>query len=473
MDFIIFLKNNFLLLTHKADVDQTVLFGILRRFWSIIAGPVTLIFIAHKFSPQLQGYYYTFLSIITFQFLVELGLSNMIIQFASHEWARLSIDRSGKITGDRGSLLRLQSLAQMFFRWYCFASTILIIGLVVSGYWFFSRSQVASINWALPWFSLCFLNGIIFCLVPIWALLEGCNQVATLYTYKFAEGVFLSVSLWISMFLGAQLWAIVISNTVIVISAMVFLNQKYRVFLKTLLFSHQDGAGIKWQEEVFSLQWRVALTTLIGPFAYNLFVPVLFKYYGSVVAGQMGMTWVLATGVISIAYIWLSPKIPQFGMLIAKRRYSELDNLFWRTTKIAVTFAIVGAGLAWFTLCILNISGLSLATRFLPLLPTGIFLFSQCVLVIGVPFAVYLRIHKKEPLLFLSLISGFSVASLTLFLGKNYSALGMAIGYLLVNLISTPIVIIIWHNCRGKWHKKGYAVDMAINNSAVIDEVLS
>jgi len=465
------LKEKFYILLCKAGVDRAVFWGILTKFWAIIVGPVTLLFVAFRFSPQLQGYYYTFFSIIAFQFLIELGLSSIIIQFASHEWSGLSLDRSGQIIGEKNALSRLQSLAQLFFHWYCFASIVLTLGLGICGYLFFSRNQSADINWMLPWISLCVCNGVIFCLIPIWALLEGCNQILKLYPYRFIQGMFSSLSLWIAILLGAKLWAVAISNVVVIICAGVFLLYKCRMFLKTLLFSVPVGSRINWRQDILPLQWRTTITYLIGPFAFTMFVPVLFRYYGAVVAGQMGMTLNLVSVVSIIPSPWLNPRVPQFGMLIAKKKYRDLDRVFWRTTKIFIGVAIIGAILAWFVIYILNQLRHPLAARFLPLLSSGLFILAQFVMVISTPFAIYLRVHKKEPLLFVSVISGISIGLSTFILGKHYSALGMAWGYLINILILIPIVFIIWHRCRIEWHRDEY-IDAVISSSYMTKEVV-
>ena len=465
------LKDRSFALFSKIDLDRVVLLGILSKLWSIIVGPVSVLVVAHKFSPQLQGYYFTFMSIIAFQFMIELGLGNIIIQFASHEWSKLSFDDNGQIIGSQDSLSRLQSLAQIFFRWYCIASIILTLSLAIGGYFFFSKNQDSNIKWLLPWFALCICNGVIFCLVPIWSLLEGCNQLLKLYSYRFIQGIFLSLSVWIAILLGAQLWTIAISNVVIIICAGLFLKCKCGTFLRTLLFLPPKGPCIKWKQEVLPLQWRTAITWIIGSFSYTLFVPVLFKYHGSVIAGQMGMTWGLVSVLISMVYSWISPKVPQFGILIAKKQYKELDNLLWRTIKIVISVAMAGAVVICFAVYALNKIGHPLATRFLPLSTVEIFILAQIILIISLPFSTYLRAHKKEPLLYVSVASGIFIVLSNLILGKYYSAFGMAIGYLLVNLVLVSIVIIIWYRCRIEWHKDEYTEAIILDNCIKINKV--
>ncbi|MBT6902530.1 MAG: hypothetical protein HOA32_16150, partial [Nitrospina sp.] len=74
------------------EVDRAVAFAILVKVWSLFAGPVTLYLISIYLSPEIQGFYYTFLSLIALQSFVELGFYIVITQFASHEWASLELD---------------------------------------------------------------------------------------------------------------------------------------------------------------------------------------------------------------------------------------------------------------------------------------------------------------------------------------------------------------------------------------------
>lgn len=439
-------------LLRRAEIDRAVFFSLLSKIWSIIAGPVTALFIATKFTPNLQGYYYTFASILAFQFLIELGLGNVIMQFASHEWSKLSLDKTGQIFGENEALSRLQSLAKFAFRWYCIASIILTIGLIIGGYFFFSSDTDATINWILPWVTLCILNGVLFLLVPIWSLLEGCNQVSKLYTYRFIQGLCSSISIWIAIFLGAELWAASVSSLVTLICAAGFLIYSYGSFIKTLLLSQPAGSRIQWRTEIWPLQKRRTITWLVGSFTFTLFTPVLFKYDGPVIAGQFGMTWSVVSAIGLISTSWLAPKLPQFGMLIARREYKELDNIFWHITKIIMSVTALSAISFWLFIYILNKLDYSLADRLLSPLTTGILLVAHVLLIASVPFSSYLRVHKKEPLMLISVSQGILTGLSTLILGKYYSAIGVAIGYLSVNVLLMPFVFLIWYRCRAEWH---------------------
>jgi len=436
----------------RFEIDRAVAFGILDRIWRLIAGPVTAVLVAAWFTPELQGYYYAFASLLALQVFVELGLGTVIIQFASHEWSKLDLDSSGRIVGDKNSLSRLISLARFTAVWYLVGAFVLTIGLVVVGYFFFSQSHDNAVDWLMPWLSLSILTGITICLVPLWSLLEGCNQVARVYAFRFIQGLCIHLSIWIAILSGAKLWAASVSSIVGLLVTTALLLARYWPFVKNLFFVRPAGPRIKWRDEVLPMQWRIALSWLSGYFTFSLFIPVLFHYHGPVIAGQMGMTWSLVSVVSSLSFVWVNPKAPRFGMLVAQKRYQELDRLLWRLVVIVSAVAALCSTALWGLVFLLYALNHPLSSRLLAPLPTALFLLATVIMVFSFPFSTYLRAHKKEPILILSVITAILIAASNLVLGKYFSANGMAVGYLAVTAIIIPFVILIWHRCRAAWH---------------------
>ena len=67
--------------------DRATWYAIGNRLWGSAAGLATAALVAYRFSPVLQGYYFTFMGLLTLTTLAELGLAHVLQQFASHEWA--------------------------------------------------------------------------------------------------------------------------------------------------------------------------------------------------------------------------------------------------------------------------------------------------------------------------------------------------------------------------------------------------
>ena len=135
------MKNYLLKLLKFIEVDRAVSFAILGKFWRLAVAPITLIFIASFLTAEIQGYYYTFYSLIALQTFVELGFFIVITQFASHEWSKLKLNNEGIIEGDSVALSRLVSLGRLVAKWYFFTSLIFIVVVGIVGFVFFSTNS--------------------------------------------------------------------------------------------------------------------------------------------------------------------------------------------------------------------------------------------------------------------------------------------------------------------------------------------
>src|SRR5579872_4221130 len=102
-----------------------------------------------------------------------------------------------------------------------------------------------------------------------------------------------------------------------------------RKLLLGLLKYRTGNHRIRWFEEVWPFQWRIAVSWFCGYFIFWLFNPVLFAYRGPVEAGQMGMSLSLANAILNIAISWISTKSAPFGTLIARKEYQQLDRIFF------------------------------------------------------------------------------------------------------------------------------------------------
>jgi O-antigen/teichoic acid export membrane protein len=437
---------------HLLAIDRAVFFSIVGKIWNACAGLILVFMIAVFFSPEQQGYYYTFTSLLAFQIFAELGLGTVLTYYASHEWAKLAFDPHGRVTGDPDALSRLTSLGRFALKWYLAAGAALILILTVGGLLFFTTDGNPASPWRAPWIALCVVTGLSICVVPIWALLEGCNQVANVYAFRVMQYVASSVAAWVGIYFGAGLWVPAIAGTAGLLVMVVTVGPRYGGFIRTLLLGRPKGPSLSWRVDVLPMQWRIALSWISGYFTFSLFTPVLFHYQGSLVAGQMGMTWAFVSALPAVTSSWITPKAPYFGMLIAQQRYAELDRAFWRITAIVAAVTAVGALGVWTLVYVLNYLNHPFAIRLLPPAATGYFLLGTILASVSVPMATYLRAHKQEPLLVLSVIGGLLTGITVVILGKYHSAEGVAIGYFVVMAALTPFLALIWYRRRAEWH---------------------
>ena len=121
-----------------AGVDFHVLATLLLRGWSILAGGMTILLLPLCLSPDQQGYYFTFASVLALQIFFELGLSQVVMQLVSHEVAHLEPTTDGHFRGGESHLGRLSSLVGLLNRWYGLAAVLFGVSATGAGWWFFS-----------------------------------------------------------------------------------------------------------------------------------------------------------------------------------------------------------------------------------------------------------------------------------------------------------------------------------------------
>ncbi|MBT6718627.1 MAG: hypothetical protein HOB18_13465 [Nitrospina sp.] len=434
-------------------VDRGITYAVSSKVWSLFAGPITLFLISFYLSPEVQGFYYTFLSLLALQSFVELGFYIVVTQFASHEWAQLRLDEEGKIVGDPNSLSRLISLGRLIFKWYLVVSLIFIIAIGSGGYLFLSQQPLPGINWEVPWLVLVVIAGFQLWVMPFLSLLEGCNQVESVYRFRFIQTVVGSLSAWLVMSLGGELWMASASSAAVLLTSLYLVLIRYQNFFRPF-FSQKISSVIHWKNEMWPMQWRLGVAGLLNYFIYSIYTPVLFHFHGPVSAGKMGMTWTIVMTLSSLAMAWISTKVPRFGILIVEKNYAELDKLFFRSSIASLLVICSGAIAFWVFIYGLNIYKISLAERLLAPFPTFIFLVGICLSQISQCQTAYLRAHKREPFFVLNIIYSLVNGALVWFLAEKYDSLGAAIGYLASQVfLFLPIGTIIWIKCRSKWHK--------------------
>ncbi len=432
-------------------MDRPVFYASLGQAWSLFSGPITIFLVTRYFTPKTQGYFYTFGSVLALSVFLELGFSQCIVQFASHEFARLRFGPGGTLEGDARARSRLLSLGRLSLKWYGAIAVPLVIGLGLGGSWFFWAKHDPSVAWVLPWWSACVCAGLSLVLQPVGALLEGCNQMPFIYGLRTFTRIETAVVGWIAVWGGASLF----TGPVTVFSMVVVLMGAYwwrwHGLLRELRQAPEGGESISWRHEIWPFQWRIAISCVSGYFIFNFFTPVLFYFHGPVLAGQMGVTMSLVFSLSALAQSWTVSKGPRFGMLISRQEYAELDRLFYRATAQAVGICILG-GVA-FVLGLLVVRGhFAIGERFLDPGPTSLLVLATVVNQIVFGQATYLRAHKQEPFMILSLVNGLANGLLIVVLGYFFAAWGVSLAYAVVQIAMLVWASQVWRNCRREWH---------------------
>jgi hypothetical protein len=167
----------------------------------------------------------------------------------------------------------------------------------------------------------------------------------------------------------------------------------------------------------------------------------------------MGMSLGLANALQSVAVSWLNTKAAPFGAMVARKEYARMDQIFFPALKQSVAVFMAGALFICLAACYLNIRHLRFAGRLLsPACLAGL-LLAGAVNVIVFGEALYLRAHKQEKFLLVSVLGAVLVSTSTFFLGKYLGAAGIVAGNLAIALLmGLPLGTYIFVKYRRLWH---------------------
>jgi O-antigen/teichoic acid export membrane protein len=435
-------------------LDRAIILTVLARGWSSLAGLVTIVLIAHTLTSAEQGYYYTFGSLVALQVVFELGFSFVILQMASHECAHLSISENNEISGDPVAHARLASVLQKSVRWYSVAALLMLCVVTPAGLHFFANhsNPGPAVAWRLPWWLVVLAASFAFQIDPVFSFLEGCGYVPQVARTRLWQALLGSGFAWVAMLTHHGLFAPAMTIAGQVLAGSVWLYTRRRLLFPLLVY-HTGRDRIRWQQEVWPFQWRIAISWICGYFIFQLFNPILFAYWGPVVAGQMGMSLNISNALMAVSTAWVSTKAAPFGSMIARREYVKLDHLFFRTLIQSLVVCILGAATVWSVVVYLNVHQSRFAHRVIGPLPFGMLLLTMIFNHVVVSEAIYLRAHKQEKFLLNSVLGALFMLFSSFAFGRQFGAIGIIGGYLSgTTLIGLGLGTFTFLRYRRIWH---------------------
>lgn len=441
-------------------MDKSIAYSAGARIVSGFTGVASVFFISTFLTGIEQGFYYTFGSILALQVFFELGLTGIMTQYVAHEASHLHLSDNMKYKGDSRYLSRLSSLVHFCTKWYSVLAIIVFIFLFTAGFVYFSKygdTQASDVEWKMPWLLICIGTALKLFTSPFSSILNGLGFVKQIAKITFWQQIIIPFFSWLGLACGLKLYVTGVGYVLSIVVWIVVIYKEQFLDLIRNLWCTNLNEKVSYMEEIFPYQWRIALSWMSGYFIFQFFNPVLFATEGAVVAGQMGMTMTVLSAIQSLSFSWLNTKIPLYSKLIALGDYVNLDKIFNKTLAQMVTIATGLLCIFLIIVCLLKFTHLEFrgnifGDRFLDLIPMIIMMVPVLTQQFVNSWATYLRCHKKEPFLLLSIITGIACMLSTLLLGRKFGLYGITIGYCFIQFIAVPWAYIIYRNKKNEWH---------------------
>jgi hypothetical protein len=438
-------KRWFALRTSFSSIDTHIVMTLLFRSWSALAGALVTLLIPLFLEKEEQGVFYTLLSLVAVQVFFELGLNQIIVQMVGSEVAHLHRDGVGGYTGDAQRLQRLAAQAALFRRWYLVASVCFLLAAGAGGAMFLADAHPEAIP---VWLMLVLFNSVTLCFSPALAILEGCGHVDRIAGLRLMQSVVGYALLLTLLLSGAGIWSVLaLSLSGAILSARFVLSQSRE--LRWLSGRAAPAGVLSWQRDVFPLQWRLAVSWISGYIIMQLFVPVSFASFGSVKAGQIGITMAIFSSIQIIGASWVVARIPVFSGLISTGDWTALKSGFLAAFLRALSFMVLASAAV--------IIGLMLVPDWL----RERFASSAIILALAVnllinsvifSLACFMRAHREEPMARVSVALALAVLPVLLFAGR-LGMEAMILLYVTANAaIALPWTLVIF---RRYWDRAG------------------
>ena len=377
-------------------MDRTVFCGLLPRIAQLLFAPINVYAMASMLSPELQGYYYSFASLAALQAFFELGLQNVIVYFGAHEWAHLKLEKDGNITGNEMSLGRLAGLATFAGRWYGWMGIFYFVLVSCTGFYFFSQNDAKMIAaWEGQWLCYVFFMSVILSQQPRIALLESCGQINFVNGLRTFQVVVGSALQWWSFYANFGLGAICAGPIVVALSNEASMYIFHRDFFASLKKAKAETSKM-FRKEIFSFQWRIAITASVAWFLYSIYVPIVFHYWGPVAAGQVGLTLQVVEAIFLVSATWVDSKFPRLCIHAAQGNRKGLFSDWTKNLFVSLVVFLIGSGIFLWSLSWICLLIPKLDQRFLPAYPTILFLCACFVRLLIRSLAAFIRAHKSE-----------------------------------------------------------------------------
>lgn len=446
-------------IAHKIGMDKSIAYSSGSRIVGGIAGVGSIFFISTFLTDVEQGFYFTFGSILALQVFFELGLTGIMTQYVAHEVSHLALNEDLQYEGEEKYKSRLASLIHFCVKWYSVLSVLVLVFLLVAGYFYFNRYGTihSSVSWRMPWLLICIGTALKLFQAPFNSIYMGFGKVKEMSKIGFWQQVIIPVTTWMGLICGMKLYVMGIGYILSVIVWQIYVRQTKLDMIVFNLWKVKVTERVVYFKEIFPYQWRIALSWVSGYFIFQLFNPVLFATEGAVVAGQMGMTLQALNAIQAFSFSWLNTKVPLYSQLIALKDYVHLDDIFNKTLKqmVAVCFVLLVAFL--FIIWLLNITKLEfggnvIAGRFLSYWPMLLMMIPVFLQQYINSWATYLRCHKQEPFLLNSICAGIACCLSTIIFGKLYGLYGITIGYCVIQCLFFPWGYWIYITKKREWH---------------------
>ena len=399
-------------------IDRDIFQTLVYRGWTTVSGVLMLVTIPYWLSPTEQGFFYLFYSIIGLQVFFELGLNQIVMHRLSASFGKLYLADNALLIGSQLDLGEFQNIVKSTKIWYRnIAFWFYMVSLLLGSY-FLINSEEQGAHDALPILAIL----LVFVALNIKFSIEltarqatsRVAEVAKLRTIQSIIGYAILLSLVFGLDAGLMaIWSLSFTSC---FCTYVWLRKtKYRYSVEPINLN-----PVKWKADYFPLQWRLSFSWISGYLVSQFLILYVFEEYGSVKAGEYGITMSVFSSILALGLAICVAKIPEVATLLSLGSNKMAFTLF-RKLLIKALVLVITISATFIAVVMYFYSDLTFITERM-LGPKLLVLFALVTIAntLIMAIAAYLRAHDREPVLRLSVtLAVLVVLNLALSTGES------------------------------------------------------
>ncbi len=309
-------------------IDKNIFWSTLNKVFGIIKGPISIIFLVKFLTIEEQGIWYTIINLSSLTILAELGFTNIISQFISHEVAHIKIINEN-FQGDEERLDKLSSIFRFSLKIYLIIIPISLIILTILGLMYFNKS---TLNIKTIWILYSIIGALTLLLTFFQSIYQSFDRIVPIQKSLFFSAIISTTAYWLCLYLNFSIWTIIVSTFFSFFICLIYLYFDSPRFWFNL-FKLKNKKKIKIYNEILPLQLKYALTFVCSYLITYLLVPSMYKFIGASDAGKFGLALSLIATINSIALNWINTKVPKLSFLVSKKHTYEHKLMFKKALK--------------------------------------------------------------------------------------------------------------------------------------------
>lgn len=414
------------------DFRQTAI----NQLWRLCSGPFLLLLIPLYLTAETQGYWYTFTSLAALAILADMGFSTVLLLFSAHEFSHLSFNDKKNLIGKEANLIRMATLFVFAIRWSVTMALVTFPLVILIGFYILDSKQSVT-DWKLPWLIYGASSVLVFFNSMITSFIEGCDSVGDAQKIRFQTSLVTVGTTLALLICGTGLYALATSLFAGAITHSFLIFKKYNNMLFQL-YKKGSTEHHPWRQEILPLIWRFAISWISGYFIFSIFTPIAFHYYGAIEAGKVGLSMAVCTAIFGISNIWITAITPKLNIYVAQKNYSALNSEFKKILCLATTTYLLGIS-TFILFIIFSKNYFPIAERFLSIKTFAMLALGWLAQLIINTLAIYMRTHKKEPLVLVSVTNGTYVGTITIL-----AAIYLPFEFFFIGFLSAYLIVLPW-----------------------------